>query len=205
MNAGLAEQLWIDNAGLAAQILEHPFVRGIAGGTLQVESFKRYVAQDAYFLEAFARAYARCLADSTERPDLIAFSRLIAGVIGELELHAAYARRWAVDLAGVVPTAATAAYTGFLERCAREGNIGATVAAMTPCMRLYAWLGQTLATTHVAPLYAEWVTTYASAEFEALAMILERLLDRHGLQAQIAAANYRRAMQLELEFFAANL
>ena len=38
-----------------------------------------------------------------------------------------------------------------LEGAARRGRLGETIAAMTPCMRLYAWLGQSLARTAVAP------------------------------------------------------
>jgi thiaminase/transcriptional activator TenA len=200
----LSAVLWAGSAGQAASILAHPFVRGLADGTLPVERFKTYVAQDAYFLEAFARAYASCLTATRDRDGLYAFAGLIAGVIDELRLHAGYAARWQVDLDGVVPGAATRAYTDFLAETARGGDIGATAAAMTPCMRLYAWLGRQLAADTVAPAYAEWVRTYADPAFEALAVTLEDLLDRHAVDSPLVRRNYARAMELEYGFFDAH-
>jgi thiaminase/transcriptional activator TenA len=201
----LASTLWAANADWAGRTLAHPFVRGLADGSLPVDNFRRYVAQDAYFLEAFARAYAHCLAQSTARADLQAFAGLIAGVMDELKLHAGYAERWKVDLAAVVPGAATHAYTEFLIGLARLGGIGLTTAAMTPCMRLYAFLGQELAKGNVAPTYAEWVRTYAAPEFEDLARTLEDLLDWHGTDTPAVRNAYRRAMELEYGFFDASV
>lgn len=200
----LAAALWAANADSAARILAHPFVRGLGDGTLPRTSFERYVAQDAYFLEAFARAYAFCLAHSTARDDLYGFAELIGGVIDELKLHKGYAARWNVDLVGVTPAPATRAYTDFLLDAAKRGVLGETIAAMTPCMRLYAWLGRSLAKGDVAPLYAEWVRTYADPGFESLAIRLEDLLDRHAADSPAVRDNYARAMALEYGFFDAN-
>ena len=75
---------------------------------------------------------------------------------------------------------------------------------MTPCMRLYAFLGGALAPKLVPESpYREWVETYSSADTEALAARLERLLDRYGGDAGRLAWLYRRAMELELAFFQA--
>ena len=201
----LAAALWQSNTSDAERILAHGFVRGLGDGSLPVGCFKSYVAQDAYFLEAFARAYAFCLANSTTRKDLADFADLIVGVRDELALHKAYAERWQVDLAGVVPLAATQAYVDFLLSIARRGDLGETIAAMTPCMRLYAFLGRALSAGRVAPLYADWVKTYADPGFEALAARLETLLDRHAANSDAVRANYARAMDLEYGFFDANL
>jgi thiaminase (transcriptional activator TenA) len=200
----LARALWAINAPGAARILAHPFVRGLGEGTLPVESFKRYVAQDAYFLEAFARAYAFCLAHGTSRDDLYGFSALIAGVLDELRLHKSYAARWQVDLSQVTPGPATQAYVDFLLETARRGRLGETLAAMTPCMRLYAFLGQSLSRGKVAPLYGEWVAAYADPDFEALALRLEELLDTHARDDDTVRGHYRRALELEYDFFDAN-
>ena len=200
----LARTLWEANHDGAERILAHGFVHGLADGTLPLASFKSYVAQDAYFLAAFARAYAFCLANSTSRDDLYGFSELIAGVLDELKLHSGYAERWKVDLTSVVPITATRDYVDFLLETARRGNLGETIAAMTPCMRLYAFLGQMLNRGEPDPLYAEWVKSYADPGFEALAARLEQLLDAHATDSPAVRANYRRAMELEYGFFDAN-
>lgn len=201
----LSAGLWADNADVAARILGHPFVRGLADGSLPIQCFKGYVAQDAYFLEAFARAYAFCLAHGTTRDDIYGFADLIAGVLDELKLHRKYAERWQVDITSASPIEATQAYVDFLLATARAGALGETIAAMTPCMRLYAFLGRSLAATNVAPLYADWVKTYADPAFEALAQRIESLLDQHATDNEAVRANYHRAMELEYAFFDANL
>jgi thiaminase (transcriptional activator TenA) len=197
----LAARLWADNADLADAALAHPFVRGIADGTLPRERFAGYVAQDAFFLEAFARGYALGVVHSTDRAGLDAFADLLAGVRGELRLHSAYAARWGIDLGAVEPLPATLAYTDFLLATASLGGTALICAAMTPCMRLYAFLGQSLA-DRAAPDgdYADWITTYADPGFEELAGTLERLLDAAPGGPAVQRA-YRRAMQLEVGFF----
>jgi thiaminase/transcriptional activator TenA len=202
---GLAAALWSANTDLAQACLASVFVRGIADGSLPTEHFRAYVAQDAYFLDAFARAYALALARSPDRHGLTAFHALVGGVLDELELHAQYAARWQVDLGQIQPADATLAYTDFLLTTASLRSVGETCAAMTPCMRLYAFLGQQLSTaSRVSSTYREWIQTYAAAEFEALAASLESLLDRYATDTEPVRAAYRRAMELELAFFRAH-
>lgn len=199
----LSLSLWAANADLADAALHHRFVRGIAGGSLPRETFVGYVAQDAFFLECFVRGYALGVARSPDRKTLDAFADLLAGAREELHLHAVYAERWGVDLASVEPAPATLAYTDFLLATASLGGIGLICAAMTPCMRLYAHLGQRLAAEGVAGPYEEWVTTYADPAFEALAARLEALLNEHAEDTTELRKTYRRAMALEVDFFAA--
>jgi thiaminase (transcriptional activator TenA) len=200
----LSATLWTANVDIAHACLQHPFVRGLSDGTLPITSFREYIAQDAYFLEAFARAYAYALAGSPDRHGLEAFNKLIAGVLDELTLHASYAERWQVNLAQVEALPATLAYTDFLLTTAATSSVGEICAAMTPCMRLYAYLGQTLSAERISLArnpYREWVETYASADFQALAGTLEALLDRYAEDTPPIRAAYTRAMQLELGFF----
>jgi thiaminase (transcriptional activator TenA) len=83
----LHEIIWQQNARLAEVCLHHPFVRGLADGTLDP-----YVAQDGFFLNAFARAYALAAAGSQDGETLISLCELLNGVLRELQLHAGYAK-----------------------------------------------------------------------------------------------------------------
>ena len=199
--ASLSESLWHRNRVLAQAALEHPFVQGIASGELPRARFAYYVGQDAAFLDAFCRAYALALAKSPDQEGLIAFRELLDAAADELRLHQGYATRWEVDL-HPAPDPSTSAYTNFLLVVAALEPVGHIAAAMTPCIRLYAYLGQQLAaqTENESP-YREWVMTYSSPQFEALARRLEVLLDRYGGDHDRLAVLYRQAMELELRFF----
>jgi thiaminase/transcriptional activator TenA len=202
---GLAAILWRANEDLAQAALAHRFVRGLADGTLPRSAFQAYVAQDAYFLDAFARAYALALAHSPDHESVRTFFELLVGVMDELKLHAGYAARWEIDLRTITPAEATLAYTDFLLATAALSGVSLTCAAMTPCMRLYSFLGQSLA-GQAAPdtPYREWIAAYADPAFEALAARLEGLLDRYADDAPAVRAAYRRAMRLEVSFFDAH-
>ena len=197
----LSELLWHRNQVLAQAALQHPFVRGIASGQLARARFVYYVGQDAAFLDAFCRAYGLALAKSPDHDGLMAFRGLLDAAADELRLHQGYAARWGVDL-HPVPDPATSAYTNFLLAVAALEPVGHIAAAMTPCMRLYAHLGQQLsAQTKPDSAYREWVVTYSSEQFEALTQRLEGLLDRYGGDHDRLAVLYQQAMKLEVRFF----
>jgi thiaminase/transcriptional activator TenA len=197
----LSDSLWQQNRDLVEAALQHPFVGGIASGELARTTFAYYVGQDAAFLDAFCRAYALALAKSPDHDGMLVFRELLDAATDELRLHRAYADRWQVDLEPV-PDSATSAYTDFLLAVAALEPVGHIAAAMIPCLRLYAYLGQQLAArTNPASPYREWVTTYSSPDFEALTGRLEELLNSYGGDPARLASLYRQAMELELRFF----
>ena len=200
----LHQVLWARNADLAQACLDSSFVRGLADGSLATDSFRRYVAQDAFFLSAFFSAYALAAARTADRIEVARrLHALMQGVLEELELHRAYAERLDIDLEAVTPNAAAKGYTDFLARTAWNAKAGEILAAMTPCMRLYAWLGRRLsAGDHAGNPYRDWIETYASPDFEGLAAELERLLDDLAADMPERAAEvYAEAMRHELAFF----
>ena len=202
----LYENLWKQNVHLAEACLRHPFVQGLGDGTLDLDVFRRYVAQDAFFLNAFARAYALAAARSPDEKTLAAFCELLNGVMDELKLHAAYAKELKIELTGVKPYPQVKAYTDFLLAIAWGRGPGETIAAMTPCMRLYAYLATELAKTPTADNpYQDWITTYSSADFQALVTQLESLMDSIVEDSPAAREAYAYAMDCELNFFSAML
>lgn len=200
----LARTLWQANTDLARACLEHPFVQGIADGTLAREQFAYYVGQDAFFLEAFARAYCIAGAKTTDWQDFQTFHTMASGVLQELRLHEGYAATWDVDLRSVQPGPTTRHYTDFLLATAWSSDVGLTAVAMTPCMRLYAFLGQELARTeHPEHAYSKWVRTYSHPDIEHLTQQMEHLVDRYASDSPQVQAAYRYAMLCEHAFFAA--
>lgn len=200
----LAQQLWQQNQNLIQASLEHPFVQGIKHGSLHKATFAYYVGQDAFFLEAFARAYSIAAAKAPTWRGFAVFHQLADGVLAELKLHQQYAQQWQVDLQAVEPGAATRRYTDFLLATAWSQTVGITAAAMSPCMNLYAYLGQQLAQDGIPQHdYTDWIQTYSSSEFASLAQQLDQLLDEYGNDNDTVRSAYRYAMLCERDFFQA--
>jgi thiaminase (transcriptional activator TenA) len=200
----IAEELWQANHDLAIASLNTAFVQGIGDGTLPREKFAYYVGQDAFFLEAFARAYSIAAAKAPDWEGFTTFHQLAAGVLQELRLHRSYASQWQVNLQDVAPGQATRRYTDFLLAIAWGQEVGLTTVAMLPCMRLYAFLGQTLAQPTIPDhVYSDWIRTYSSADFEPLVQQLAQLADRYTTPNSLARSTYRYAMECERDFFEA--
>ncbi|HEY9881774.1 MAG TPA: TenA family protein [Leptolyngbyaceae cyanobacterium] len=196
--------LWEANSDLAQACLQHPFVQGIGNGSLSEATFAYYVGQDAFFLEAFARAYSIAAAKAPDWVGFQTFHTLAEGVLQELNLHEGYAQTWGVDLRTVVPGKATRQYTDFLLSTAWSQDVGTTAVAMSPCMRLYAYLGQSLAQPEIPNhRYSSWIETYSSDQFEPLAQQLEDLVEVYSHDTELTRSTYRHAMQCELDFFQA--
>lgn len=200
----IAATLWQENQDLAIGCLENAFVQGIGDGTLPKAKFAYYVGQDAFFLEAFARAYSIAAAKAPDWNGFGTFHNLAEGVLQELKLHEGYAAQWEVNLQAVEPGAATRRYTDFLLATAWSQDVGITTAAMLPCMKLYAFLGKTLAQAGLPNhAYTDWICTYSSDEFEPLADQLACLATQYATLTPLVRSTYRYAMQCELDFFEA--
>ncbi|MGB7084605.1 MAG: TenA family protein [Phormidesmis sp.] len=200
----LSTQLWQANQDLADASLHNPFVQGIGDGSLPQEKFAYYVGQDVFFLEAFARAYSVAAAKVPNWESFQVFHNLANGVLQELDLHQSYAQSWNVDITQVEPGTATRQYTDFLLATAWRQPVGMTAVAMSPCMRLYAYLGQQLAQEGIPNhAYRDWIMTYSSADFEPLAQQLEDLVDKHAEAGELTCSTYRYAMRCERDFFQA--
>jgi len=200
----LSHNLWQANQDLAAIALNSPFVQGIGDGSLHREKFAYYVGQDAFFLEAFARAYSIAAAKAPSWESFQVFHALANGVLQELNLHKSYGKNWEVDITAVEPGSTTRQYTDFLLATAWGQPVGITAVAMSPCMRLYAYLGKALAEKGIpAHAYTDWIKTYSSNEFEPLAQQLEDLVDKYSPDTALTRSTYRYAMICERDFFQA--
>lgn len=161
----------------------HPFVTGIADGSLPEEAFRFYVRQDYLFLID----YGRLLALGAVRAPRLEWMRRFAGLAQailetEMDLHRAYAAAWGIEpaeLEDAEAAPATAGYADFLLRTAALGDFAELAAALLPCMWGYAEIGKRLGGSPRPghPLYAQWIETYAEEDFQQLAAWSRELVD----------------------------
>ena len=168
---------WARTADVRDRIDALPFIRGLADGTLALEPFLYYLAQDALYLREYARVLAEAarLAPTPHEQGFWAHSAEGA-IVGELELHAS----WLIPGEGVdetmfavPPAAATVAYLDHLRSVAFGGDYAEIIAAVLPCFWLYTDLGRRLQAGEFGAYardprhpYASWLATYADPAFE---------------------------------------
>ena len=199
----ITQKLWESNYDLASLSLNTKFVQGIKNGDLPKTKFKEYLAQDSFFLESFARAYGLAVSKAKDKKSIKVLSELLSGVSEELILHETYSKEWGIDLTTNSIEPATKNYTDFLEEVSISSSLIEIMCAMTPCMRLYSWLGKNLLNMISNNPYAEWILTYSDQNFDHLVKSLEDLIDEYKDSYDINKVNflYKRSMELELEFF----
>jgi thiaminase (transcriptional activator TenA) len=164
--------------------LQHPFVRGLADGSLPVERFRFYLRQDYVFLIDYCRVFALAAAKARDLKVVELFANLLHDTLTtEMDLHREYCRRLGIAPHELTSTAAapiTHAYTRHLLTAAYSGSIAEIVAAVLPCQLGYAELGAALVRDYrdwTGSTYADWIRMYSAAEFAAGADQLRRLLD----------------------------
>jgi thiaminase/transcriptional activator TenA len=179
------------------QVLAHPFIAGLTDGTLPVESFAYYIAQDARYLRDYARALALVSAKSPAEPEIMLFAGHARGALEvERELHAGFAR----DLADRYPAAfaapvspTTLAYTSYLLRVCGQGSFVDGLAAVLPCYWIYAQVGAALLErSSPEPLFARWISTYGGDEFNAIVAEVLDVVDAVGAIASTAQVDAMR-------------
>jgi thiaminase/transcriptional activator TenA len=202
-------------APLWARVHTHPFVAGLRDGTLPVDRFRFYMAQDYVFLAEYARVLALATAKAHDLETMGRFAGLLGSTLNvEMGLHRAYAARFGLtpgELAATEAAPVTHAYTRHLLAVAYSGSLADIAFALLPCQWGYWELGQELKARGAPgsqPLYEEWVQTYSSPEYGALAGWLRDLADRlaEGLPpADLArlAEHYHASARYELAFWEA--
>jgi thiaminase/transcriptional activator TenA len=188
-------------------LLEHPFVREVAAGTLPLEKFRRYLEQDVLFLDDYARAIGLGIGRAADEEELRQLAEQLQLVVAhELAGERDLLRR-VEDLAGraegpVVPAPVTTTYSGFLLATAVRGDALDLMVAMLPCAWSYAEIGLAHAGGVAAhPIYTDWLRFFAGAEYVDSIAARRAALDR----AVGRAAPTRHAQLTELFTTAARL
>jgi len=194
---GFTGELWKSIESIYAEILRHPFLRGLTDGSLARESFRFYIVQDALYLRDFARALSIAAARAPLEDWIIMFNEHAAGALKvERALHASFFREFGLtpaDIAATPLAPTNLAYTSYLLSVAYGAPFHEALAALLPCYWIYWEVGKELERAGSPdPLYARWIGTYASDEFGGLVRSVLDATDRTAARLQPAELDAMR-------------
>ena len=162
---------------------DHPFVQALAEGNLDIDIFKLYVIQDAYYLRSFGAVHALA---SYKAPDNHLAIQFAQGVIdtlqSELDLHASFIKDLEItqaDLDAFIPSPNAYAYSNHMRVAGHDGDVAFILATLLPCYWLYLEIGKYLI-NHKGdnPFYNRWIDTYSSDWFEENVQEMKDLMNR---------------------------
>ncbi len=176
------ETAWSRTAALRQAIHELAFNRELAAGSLAVDRFRFYIAQDSLYLKRYARVLSACAARSPSRAAVGVFAHSAYGAIEvEQSMHAGFLEQFGVEpaaLAEAEMSPTCQAYTDFLVAAAYEQPYCVAVAAVLPCFWIYADVGKAIAARAAGDNpYRAWIDTYADEAFEEAVRKVIRLTD----------------------------
>ena len=105
----------------------HPFVRGIADGSLDEEKFRYYMIQDYLYLIDYAKVFALGVVKAVDMESMRLFANYVHQILdGEMEIHKAYMKRLGITCPredewkahGHKPSGCTGQYSSACDSCA---------------------------------------------------------------------------------------
>ena len=181
-------QAWASAADIYKRIIEHPFIKELADGSLDTARFDRYLAQDELYIGNYGRQMfelAELITEPGAHEMFVAFAK--EGIEGEKAMHALLIDRFGIDTQ-VLPSPVTADYNAHTQEAIASGSKEIGLAAMLPCMWVYNEVGLyilKIAAVEGNP-YREWIMEYGNEAFtEGVAAVL-KLADEYAAGADAA-------------------
>ena len=161
------QQIWRASNIIYRKILDLEFISDLSEGSLDVEIFSRYIAQDEIYLRNYYRnmfALADMMDDQADKELFLSFAR--DGMEGEKAMHELLIEKYGMDM-NVSPSEVTVGYNNLIQDAINSGNRYYALAVMLPCMWIYNRVGlHILEISHLDENpYKEWILEYGNEEF----------------------------------------
>lgn len=174
------DQLWNEGEPLLKKMIEHPFNRELASGTLPRVAFNHYLQQDELYIKDYTKTLLH-LAERTDneklKRDLLRFAE--DGYLLEKEMHDMFFDRYVVSPARE-KSFTCEAYSGFLSDCSQKSSLPVALAALLPCFWFYWKVGLSLLDNCSADnQYQTWIDLYSGEAFQEQVQCLLTHVDDH--------------------------
>ena len=176
----------------------HPFVQGIADGSLDHDKFCFYMLQDYVYLFDYARVFAIGVAKAKDPEVMRIFANYVQQIMsGEMDIHSGYMKRLGIspeDAERTVPSLDNLSYTSYMIRIGYDDGAAEVAAAILSCALSYEAIAERMVAEHPGTparpdaaaqpgaadhhFYGEWVQGYASPGYHAANLELIDLTER---------------------------
>jgi thiaminase/transcriptional activator TenA len=148
-------------------ILAMPFISELSDGSLPIEKFQFYMAQDSLYLEHFGRALSLIAARAHDIGDALEYMRYAeTAIVVENALHESYFKEFGLTERGRMQPACHH-YVHFLKSTAALDPVEVAMAAVLPCFWIYKKVGDHIYSHFHSESnpYQNWINTYGGEEF----------------------------------------
>ncbi len=164
---------------------KHPFVSGIADGTLPIDKFQFYMIQDHKYLMQYAKVFALGVVKSVSESDMRLFSDLIVATIDtENAVHQSYLRELGITREMIDHTPMclnNESYTNYMISISIKEGLAELATAVLACSWSYKLIGdymETVPGSRDHKFYRNWIDTYTSKGFRDSNDVMIDLVDR---------------------------
>lgn len=162
-----SRQAWQEALPVYEKILQQPFIKELADGSLAKDRFEYYIEQDSLYIADYFRVLANIASRLDDNGHAASFITFAAdGVAVEKALHGVYLGGRSLD--DVPKGAGCLLYTSWLKSHCNE-PVEVAAAAILPCFWVYQQVGRTIYDMQkngVNNPYKEWIDCYADPAFE---------------------------------------
>ena len=175
-------ELWNSIEPVYARTLQHPFLKGLADGSLPRSRFQFYLTQDAHYLRAFAQTLSVLAAKAPREDWAVTLNQHAADALKEeRQMHESILRSFGVSTemmkqAPVAPV--NYAYTNHLLATAFRQPFVHGLAAVLPCYWIYWEVCKELKKKGSKnPDYQRWIDQYSGEEYGKAVDQVLRMMD----------------------------
>ena len=167
----------------------HPFIQGMADGTLAKDKFQFYMIQDHKYLMEYAKVFALGVIKSRDEKDMRLFAAFIADTLNtENAVHQFFLKELGITQEDIERTPMCLnndSYTNYMIAVAMKEGLDAQLTAWDESAGFFFWsyklIGDYMETIPGAleqPFYGRWSSTYVSDAFRGGNQTVIDLLDR---------------------------
>jgi len=178
---GATQDIW-------KQYFNHPFIKGIENGNLDIEKFKFYMIQDYLYLYDYAKLFAIGILKSDNNDDMKLFASSLDSTLNtEMAIHRGYMERLGIseeDVSNTETSLINLSYTNYMLSIAQKGGQKEVIIALLSCAWTYAEIAKKINENNSSAkeheFYGEWVSGYLDDSFQNIAQWFLTRVDQFG-------------------------